>query len=202
MTKTIGVVLAGGNSTRFGEDKAFFKIDGRPMYSHVAGALEASSAIDEIVISTNQRLADCFDGLQTIVDDVFQDDGPLGGLYEVAKAFPGDRLLVVSCDAPYVSPEWLSTLYRKAVGNPDALVITKAADRLHPLIGVYQGADLPETIRQLLDARQLSMHALFEERGMIEVDAVSYGINDGTFVNMNRKTDIRFGGDESGEYYR
>ncbi|TVT26732.1 molybdenum cofactor guanylyltransferase [Salinicoccus cyprini] len=202
MTKTVGVVLAGGNSTRFGEDKAFFKLEGRPMYSHVAGVLEASGMVDEIIISTNQRLAGCFGGSTVIIDEAFQDDGPLGGLYEVASAFPEDRLLVVSCDTPHVSSEWLRILCRQAIGNPEALIITKAAERLHPLIGVYQGADLAQTIRQLLDARRLSMRALFEERTTIEVDAECYGIDDETLVNINRKMDIRLRGYESGEHNR
>lgn len=202
MTKMIGVVLAGGNSTRFGEDKAFFELDGRPMYQHVVSSLLASGAVDEVIISTNQRLAGCFEDLDAVVDQTFPDHGPLGGLYDVMNTFPGDRLLVVSCDTPHVSPKWLQILCNRAGEHPDAVVITKEADRLHPLIGVYQGAGLSGTLKELLEEKRLSMRALFEERETIEVDTAFHGVDGRTLMNINRKTDIRLRGYESGEHYR
>ncbi|GAB3066123.1 molybdenum cofactor guanylyltransferase [Salinicoccus sesuvii] len=202
MKKTIGVVLAGGNSTRFGEDKAFFKLEGKPMYRHVVDTIWTSGVVDEVIISTNQRLAECFEDMDTIVDGNFQDCGPLGGLHEVSRAFPEDCLLVVSCDTPHVSPEWLRILGSRAAAYPDALIVTKAQDRLHPLIGIYQGSGLSDTLRHLIDRGRLSMRGLFEERQTIEVDAAFYDIDEKIFTNINRKTDIRLRGYESGEHYR
>ena len=191
MTETIGVVLAGGNSTRFGEDKAFFELEGRPMYRHALDSLVESGRCDRIAISTNARLKAYFNDYQTVVDHPeFQDQGPLGGLFALAEAFPGQRLLVVTCDAPYVAPSWLQILHDRAVEHKDAIIVTKEGERLHPLIAVYQGSDLSRTIRQLLEENRRSMRALFEKKEMIEVDAALHDIDNGTFMNINRKTDI------------
>lgn len=191
MTGTIGIVLAGGNSTRFGEDKAFFVLDGKPMYRHAADALEQSGVCDRIVVSTNERLKTCFSDYRTVVDHPeFRDRGPLGGLYALSESFPGCRLLVVTCDTPYVSPSWLRILHGRAVDHDEAIIVTREAERLHPLIAVYQGRHLSETVRQLLEENRLSMRALFEEREKIEVDAGLHDIDSGTFMNINRKTDI------------
>ena len=191
MTETIGVVLAGGNSTRFGEDKAFFELEGKAMYRHAAGALEAAGVCDRIVVSTNDRLKTCFSDYQTVVDHPeFRDQGPLGGLYALSASFPGCRLLVVTCDTPYVSPSWLRILHDWAAGHDEAIIVTKEAERLHPLIAVYQGNGLAGTIRELLEENRRSMRALFEKREMIEVDAGLHDIDNRTLMNINRKTDI------------
>ena len=75
----IGVILAGGKSSRFGEDKALYPLNGLPMYEHVEQSLENVQAIDEIVINTNDKLKTRFKNYRMIVDDAaYQEHGPLG----------------------------------------------------------------------------------------------------------------------------
>ncbi|WP_411843461.1 molybdenum cofactor guanylyltransferase [Salinicoccus sp. HZC-1] len=188
--KTIGVILAGGNSTRFGEDKSLYPLDGKPMYQHIADSIRSSHTADEIIVSTNVRLKTSFE-YETVVDDGrFMDKGPLGGLFAAARAYPDCRLLVISCDTPYVPPAWLKELHDAAVQNSDAIILTKAADHLHPLIGVYQGGDLGAALERQLKTGRLSMKAFFENRKTIELEAAGSGVEEHTLININRKTDL------------
>ncbi|CAM4258058.1 molybdenum cofactor guanylyltransferase [Lacicoccus alkaliphilus] len=188
--KTIGVVLAGGKSTRFGEQKSLYEFDGRKMYEHVYDRLAASGLCDEIVVNTNKVLAPHF-GCRTIIDDErYEDHGPLGGLYAVKRAYPADRLMVVSCDTPFVSQEWLQALHSTAAARPEHIVISAEDGKLHPTIGVYQGAGLKEDLRRQLESKRLSFRAFFENREVIELDIREMDEDPEIFRNINYKEDI------------
>lgn len=188
--KTLGVILAGGNSTRFGEDKSLYVLEGKPMYEHIAENIRASGAADRIIVSTNARLKTSFE-YETIADDKeFTDKGPLGGLFAAAKAYPGYRLLVVSCDTPYVAPEWLAALHDAAQKHSDAIILTRYGENLHPLIGVYQGGDLEQALERQLYTGRLSMRAFFKNRETIPLDAAENGVEENALLNINRRTDI------------
>ena len=187
----IGVILAGGKSSRFGEDKALYMLNGRPMYEHVAQSLENVQAIDEIVINTNDKLKTSFKNYKVITDDPeYIDHGPLGGLYASAKEYPGQALMVISCDTPYVDSAWLDILAEEAEKTGDT-VITTDNDREHPLIGVYQHDTLAELLEGQLETKRLSLKAFFENLDVQYLNIGSYNLNSTTLVNINRKTDIK-----------
>ena len=187
----IGVILAGGRSSRFGEDKALYRLDGKPMYEHVAEKLENVQAIEEIVINTNDKLKTSFKNYKVIVDDPdYADYGPLGGLYRAAKEYPGEPLMVISCDTPYVDEVWLDILAAAAVKTGNT-TITTDNDREHPLIGVYQHDTLAELLEGQLKTKQLSLKAFFENLDVDYLNIESYNLNSTTLVNINRKTDIK-----------
>lgn len=188
--KTIGVILAGGNSTRFGEDKSLYKLDGKAMYEHIADSIKQSRAADEVIVSTNHRLKADFN-YETITDDPrYTDNGPLGGLFAAASAYPGCRLLVISCDTPYVPSRWLSELHDAAIKNPEAIILTENEEQLHPLIGVYQGTGLAQSLESQLKTKKLSMRAFLENREIVTLDANESRVHQHALVNINRRTDI------------
>ena len=187
----IGVILAGGKSSRFGEDKALYPLNGLPMYEHVAQSLENVQAIDEIVINTNDKLKTSFKNYKVIVDDAaYQEHGPLGGLYAAAKAYPKEALMVISCDTPYVDPAWLNILAERAEQTGQT-VITTDNEREHPLIGVYQHETLADLLENQLKTKRLSLKAFFENLDVVYLNIESYNLNSTTLVNINRKTDIK-----------
>lgn len=188
--KTVGVVLAGGKSTRFGEQKSLYEFDGKKMYEHVRDRLEASGLCDEIVVNTNKVLEPHFDGRTVVDDERYEDHGPLGGLYAVRKAFPEDRLLIVSCDTPFVSTEWLRALHARAVSEPERIIISAEDDKLHPTIGIFQGAGLERDLERQLQSKRLSFKAFFENQDVDMLDIRETGEDPDIFRNINYKTDI------------
>lgn len=188
--KTIGVVLAGGKSTRFGEQKSLYELDGKKMYQHVYDVLSESGVCDDIVINTNETLEPYFD-YETVIDDAdYPDYGPLGGLYAAAKAHPGDRLLVVSCDTPFITAEWLKKLYDSAVSNPNTFIVSAEDDKMHPTISVFQGADLIDELEGQLKSERLSFKAFFDNQKVKMLDVADTEERPEIFRNINYKSDI------------
>jgi molybdenum cofactor guanylyltransferase len=101
-----GFVLAGGESSRMGRDKALLEVDGVPMIVRTA-RLIGSVAGQPIVVGspkTYERL-----GLRAIRDD-WPGAGPLGAIATALRASECRWNLVVACDLPYLTEEWLEFL--------------------------------------------------------------------------------------------
>lgn len=188
---TVGIVLAGGRSTRFGEDKSLYVLAGKPMYRHVYDLLHSADVCDHIVVSSNDALKDKFDTLDVVVDDSdFVDYGPLGGLYAVAKEYPDSRFVLVSCDTPYVPAEWIKQLITRSNAMPKHSIITKEGERLHPTIAVFNHPELALKLEQHLADGGRSIRSFFEQLNVHYLDVNEYSFNASDFININRKTDL------------
>jgi molybdopterin-guanine dinucleotide biosynthesis protein A len=105
----LGVVLAGGKSSRMGCDKSRIEIDGIPLVKRMATALDP--VCDEVVISVDAfQFQDL--GLNEIVD-IWPGLGPMGGLLAGLKAADElgfDEVFLTSCDLFGFDPVWVSLL--------------------------------------------------------------------------------------------
>jgi molybdopterin-guanine dinucleotide biosynthesis protein A len=94
-----------------------------------------------------------------VVTDRIADAGPLGGVYTALRTSPVERVLVLACDMPFVTEEFLGWL---AARDPDAdVVLPRDAHGIHPLCAVYH-VRVAERLRQQLDAGQRAVHAAIE----------------------------------------
>lgn len=98
----IGLLLAGGASTRMGRDKAGLDWQGRPLIAHMHALLSALP-LQQVVVSGSRPE---FGG---IVDES-PGRGPLGGIASAAQAMPDCELLVLAVDTPGLSPSLLQRL--------------------------------------------------------------------------------------------
>lgn len=103
----IGVILAGGRSSRMGVDKATYAVAGRPMIDWVVDAL--SRACHRVVVAGRYEAPA---GLEAIPDEGDGPQGPLAGLVSCLRHFPNESLIVVAVDQP-----WLRTDTVKRLGE-------------------------------------------------------------------------------------
>jgi molybdopterin-guanine dinucleotide biosynthesis protein A len=102
MPKTIGLVLAGGRSTRMGgKDKAFIALAGQTLLARAIAQL--APQVDALAISSNAAKEDfsAF-GLPVIPDLVTGYQGPLAGMHAGLSAYPSDYVLTVAVDLPFL----------------------------------------------------------------------------------------------------
>ena len=130
----LGVVLAGGKSSRFGSDKAVAELDGRTLLSRAVDAL--SGMCEQVVIAGRETgPAPC------IPDWPHADMGPLGGIAAgLHHALDADFESVLTCgvDAPDLPDDLLELLSPPPCYLADQPVIghwpAKAANRLETLL--------------------------------------------------------------------
>jgi molybdenum cofactor guanylyltransferase len=101
----IGVVLAGGQSTRMGRDKAMLEYKGSILLANQVDCLAA--LCDRVVVSGNYAGFDC-------IQDQLAGIGPLAGVHAAARQFPDSTLLFLPVDMPAIDSRHLSALF-----NPD-----------------------------------------------------------------------------------
>lgn len=144
MTRVLGAVLAGGQSRRFGSDKAMAELDGRPLIDHAAAALEPH--VDTVAICGRT-----FAPYLALPDRPAPDLGPLGGLAAALRhaADHGfDMVLSIGCDVPALP-----------TGLADALLAAGApiAVRALPICGLWRASDAGRLDRHLASTDDRSM---------------------------------------------
>jgi len=159
--KPAGVILAGGRSTRFGSDKASARLNGRPLLQWVADALSPVCAHIVVVRARGQVLPEVLSPVPLrLIDDVYDDLGPIAGLVAAFRALEGGLAVAVSCDTPLLQPALLRAMV-EAAGDHDA--VCGRAGSLQPLPGVFRvEACLPVFERRVAD-RRLALRGVFDD---------------------------------------
>jgi molybdopterin-guanine dinucleotide biosynthesis protein A len=138
----IGVVLAGGKSSRMGGgDKALLPLGGRPLLAHVIERLRPQVA--EILLNANDdpgRFA-AF-GLLLVQDRLEGQLGPLAGIH-AALAWtwanrPQNRFVVtVAADTPFFPADLVSRLCAATDEASPKLVVARSESGVHPVFGLW-----------------------------------------------------------------
>ncbi len=186
---TSGVVLAGGRSSRLGQDKALIPLpDGRPLIAHVVARLAPLVAEVVVVATDGERLGPL---PARIVPDVFPDGGALGGIYAGLAAAREEYSLVVACDMPLLRP----SLLRHLLAPPrdfDALLPRLADGQAEPLHAVYAKACLEPIRRQLVAGRRRIISFLGDVRVRYVEEAELRRLDPElrSFFNVNTPADL------------
>jgi molybdopterin-guanine dinucleotide biosynthesis protein A len=159
----VGIVLAGGRSSRFGEaDKLRAELRGRPLFHHAV--LAAAASCDDVIVVVAQD-ATGEPPLPTeakvpvrVIRDVLADAGPLAGLVAGLEAAYSELVLVVGGDQPDLSPALLRLLI-DSIREADAAVLAEH-DRPRPLPSVLRRSSASEAARTRLASDQRSLRAL------------------------------------------
>ena len=106
MDRPIVAVLAGGDSTRMGFDKAMAPVGDATMLEAVVNAV--ASIGDVVVVGRSTAPA----GITAIPDHRTDARGPLTGLETVLALEPNRTVVLVAVDHPFVRPETLQALLR------------------------------------------------------------------------------------------
>ncbi len=176
-----GLVLAGGGSTRFGQDKAMVPVDGSPMVQRVFDAL--SNVAPRVLVSTGAE--DRPYATAGRVRDVFPGRGPLAGLHAGLRACRTTWLMVVACDLPFLRSRDLETILAARTRDAQAVVAVDSSGRLQPLCGCYHVSVLP-VAEDMLTSGESAVHGLLERIARTEVP-----LPDTSLHNVNHPEDLR-----------
>ena len=135
--KTGCIILAGGKSSRMGEDKALLNYSGKKFIEKIADEL---SFFEEKIIArgNNSILGGLEKDSWKIVADEYPDHGPIGGLHAALKSCKSDVMFVVTCDMPLITGEMAKKICGEMCDSFDVVIAVSNDGKYHPLCGVYR----------------------------------------------------------------
>lgn len=139
-------LLAGGRSTRMGQDKALLSIHGQPLVTHMLAKLRALH-LEPTICGNRPDLAIC----APVIPDAAEACGPLGGITAALQATDADLNLILAVDLPALPIEFLRWLTARAAITGAGATIPYAQGRPQPLCAVYH-RNLAPGLRQSLAA--------------------------------------------------
>ena len=160
-SEVVGLVLAGGKSTRLGRDKAGEVVGGKSL---LAAAVELlSGVVGEVVVSGRDPAPL---GVQAPwLPDAVARKGPAGGILTALEAY-GRPVLAVSCDLPFLRRETLTALLAARKYRPDTALLTtyRRTDTgyVESLVAIYEAAGAP-LLRRSIENGVYRLSAAFPE---------------------------------------
>jgi molybdenum cofactor guanylyltransferase len=134
-TEAIGAfVLAGGKSSRMGRAKGMLSFAGKPLVVHMA-RLAGFVAEAPIIVGSPGECGGL--GFRVVADDR-RDLGPLGGICTALRVTVHGWNLIVGCDLPFLTREWLEFLVSRAMESPADVVIPANERGYEPLCAMYR----------------------------------------------------------------
>jgi molybdopterin-guanine dinucleotide biosynthesis protein A len=194
---TVGIVLAGGRSRRFGTDKLRHELGGRPLLHHPIEAL--ATVADRLVVvvppGDEPQLPESLAGRISVAHDPEAHGGPLLGVatgLRVAAQLSGHSALVVGGDMPSLVPAVLRRLV-VALGDGRLAVTLEVPGRVQPLPLALEVTLARVAAERLLATGERSLRSLVAELGAATVPApVWLALDPGaaTIVDIDRPTDL------------
>ena len=125
-------ILAGGKSTRMGENKALLTINNKRFIDRIADEL---SGFSQLIISAAHK-GDYEDIDAEFVYDEHKDIGPIEGIYQILNASSEEYVFVCAADMPFVSKELVLYMTEFISSDYDCYVVMDEK-HIHPLCALY-----------------------------------------------------------------
>jgi molybdopterin-guanine dinucleotide biosynthesis protein MobB len=179
-------LLAGGRSTRMGEDKAFAPFQEGTLLEWMRDRLAPLFPQAFIVTREPSRFHDL--GL-AVVNDALPEGGSAVGIYTAVLAAPTERVVCVACDMPFVTPRLVRALADGSRGFD--VFVPRHGDHLEPLCAVY-GKGTLAAYREFILAggrRIFDIYGILNT-GYLDMDGSRYGDPERLFVNVNTPAEL------------
>ncbi|MER3484375.1 MAG: molybdenum cofactor guanylyltransferase [Meiothermus sp.] len=174
-----GAVLAGGQSSRFGRDKARYPYRGKPLLQWV---LEGLRAADERFIVAGRDYAEF--GVP-VYGDLLPGGGSLSGLHAALAHAQTDWVAVAACDQPFLGADYWSYLLGQ-LREGYVAVVPSFGEAIEPLGAVYHKG-LQDLVSQQLRAGNFGLQALLKPLPVLRLPAEELAQRFGArlFTNLN-----------------
>ena len=187
------IILAGGKSTRVGLNKSKdqIKFAGRPLIDWVISQLTSLDNLTEediIIVGPKEK----YPRFRRVVQDIFPQKGPLGGILSGLKTSNSQYNLVVACDMPFLEVKLLQYM-REEIDSNDIIIPRYNRGYIEPLCAIYSKKCL-EVMEKNIQSGILSVRKIFphlrikfiEEEEIKKFDPKFY-----SFFNVNFKSDFK-----------
>lgn len=179
-----GAILAGGKSTRMNVPKGLIQIDGKTLINSIMSVLQ--TVVTEAMIIANDPVYD--KGAYPMYHDIDKGKGPASGIHSALHHAQHEKVLIVSCDVPFVSPELFQYLIDQSQGK--RITVPVHQGKMEPLMGVYSRSILNE-LQECMNKGQIKMDEILKVLNVDFINVPGDLFSEKLFTNINTPEDLR-----------
>jgi molybdopterin-guanine dinucleotide biosynthesis protein A len=183
MTEDIAAfVIAGGQSSRMGRDKAFLTLDGSTLLER---ALAVARIVSREVKIAGQR--EKFAAYGSVIEDVYPGQGPLAGIHAALSSSEFELNLMIGVDTPFLDPQFVQYLAEEARTSGATVTAPQVGSQAQPLCAVYR-REFALVAEAALRQRRNNIVPLFAgvtTRKITEVEMQELAFDPRMFDNLN-----------------
>ncbi|MCW3988230.1 MAG: molybdenum cofactor guanylyltransferase [Candidatus Bathyarchaeota archaeon] len=155
--KYSAIILSGGDSKRFKEDKGLFKVFQKTLITYIIETV--TPCVDDVMVITSlDKVEEYSHSLPST--RVFADESdfkaPISGALTGFKNAIGDYSLLLPCDTPLISKQVISMLIRLAPSN-DAVVPRWPNGYIEPLQAIYRTKEAYRASMESIASKELML---------------------------------------------
>ena len=187
----LGIILAGGKSSRFGEDKSTVKLGNKTLLDHIVNKIE--NEFNEIlVISNNKELNFQNKKIKVIEDCIKGQLGPLVGILTAMKWVKENKkdyrwVASFPCDTPFFDINLTNKLKLKTNNTSKKLIFLNSEKKRHNIFGAWS-IDLAEILENDLKKNFRKVEIWADKIGY---ESININIEKfDKFLNINTKKDF------------
>ena len=187
----LAVVLAGGKSKRFGEDKNQIKLGEKTLLEHVLSKI--NNKFEEILIVSSHNLEIKKSENITVIPDCFDDFGPLAGVLSSMKWVKENQkrykwVATFPSDTPFFETSIIEEYKKRININDSSLYFIKSNNKRHNIFGLWS-VELLEILEN--DLINNNFRKVEEWANKIGVKTIDIKITKfDPFFNINTKEDF------------
>ena len=156
------IVLAGGFSKRFGQDKGLVELAGKPLILYVLDGI--SSVVDEtLVVASSSEQRGAFENLvgrgARVFVDKYETRSPLVGALTGLEKAQGEYSLLLPCDTPFLSRETASLLLDLCIKR-NAVIPRWPNGYIEPLQAAYRTKPTLAAAEKALTQKRLNLRSV------------------------------------------
>ena len=186
----LGVVLAGGKSQRFGQDKSQVKLRDKILIDYILS--EIIDEFNETLIVSNESINFMRSEKISLVKDFKKGLGPLGGILTAMKWVkennkPYKWISTFPSDTPFFTKKELSNFYENIRINESKLFFIKNRETRHNIFGLWS-VDLMDQLESDLLKGERKVELWADTIGVSTINIGYKKLN--PFFNINTKEDL------------
>ena len=187
----LGVVLAGGKSKRFGDDKTTAKLGNKSLLDHTIEKIEKK--FDEIlIISNNEKHISIKKNVFSTKDLIEGNLGPLVGVLSAMEWIKKHKknynwIATFPCDTPFFDENLVDKIMNCPKNSSKKLFFLKSGNRRHNIFGLWS-LELKDILLEDINKGHRKVEEWANKVGseIIEINDE----NDYNFLNINTKEDL------------
>lgn len=187
----LGIILAGGKSSRFGEDKSTAKLGNKTLLDHTVNKIE--NEFNEILVISNNKEFNFKNNKIHVVEDCIEGQlGPLVGILTAMKWVKKNNknykwIASFPCDTPFFDMKFISELKIKIKETSKKLIFLNSNKKRHNIFGLWS-MDLIEILEKDIKNSFRKVELWADKIGYENININEEKFD--RFLNINTKKDL------------